>query len=111
MAWLMDSRFSVTLSELDILVMNHILGPNAPLVRAHFLQSSINGEHVVGARASSVLQLALSASYYNPRNRHWEPLLEPWEVIASTNYPRAFVLCWGLRGALSLVVFCLAVTQ
>ena len=33
MAWLMDSRFSVTVTSLDILVMNHILGPNTPLVR------------------------------------------------------------------------------
>ena len=53
MALLMDSRFSVTVGPIDILIMNHILGPNTPLVRAQLQQASLTGEHIVGSKSSS----------------------------------------------------------
>ena len=40
-----------------------------------------------------MLQLAFAASYYNPRNHHWEPLLEPWVINVRLLYKSAAALC------------------
>ena len=66
----MDSRFTVSLTSVDMLVMNHILGPNTPLLRVEVSElynrradswdrSQITVEHIIGSKISGSAQLAL----------------------------------------------------
>lgn len=76
----MDSRVEVSFASVDLLLMNHMLGPSTPLLRVQLAKSSVHVEHIVNARISAAASLALHASSYNARNAHFEPMLEPAQL-------------------------------
>ena len=85
----MDSRFEISLDSIDFLLMNHMLGASTPLLRVQLQPSTIGLEHVVGSKVGASLSLSLLASSYNPRNAHWEPVLERWSVTGTVLHKTA----------------------
>ena len=69
--------------------MNHLLGPNSPLFFVHVAKSDAAIEQIVQSRVSCVGFVELGASYYNARNRHWEPLLESVQASVQPLYTTA----------------------
>ena len=76
----MDSRLDVAISSIDILVMNHMLGANTPLLRVQLQQGDVHVEHIVNSRICATAWLTVLMSSYNTRNAHWEPLPEEWRL-------------------------------
>lgn len=93
----MDSRLEFLLTSVDFLLMNHLLGPNTPLLRLHVPTCTLHLENIINARLSVTVSLALLAHSFNARNQHWEPLLEPWHLSANVLHKTAAALRHTVR--------------
>ena len=59
----------MVLSTLDVLIMNHMLGPNTPLLRVQLPPSTtLTLEHIVGAKIAASLHLSVTTPDFDLRD-------------------------------------------
>eukprot|EP00301_Raphidiophrys_heterophryoidea_P003768 c11687_g1_i5.p1 GENE.c11687_g1_i5~~c11687_g1_i5.p1 ORF type:complete len:1800 (+),score=389.77 c11687_g1_i5:1547-6946(+) len=75
-----------------LIFLNHLMGPNTPLLEANLTDLQTNIKHVVASESREnitreslllVLLAAVDANYYNNQLKCWEPLLEKWRFAVT----------------------------